>query len=360
MKIVLFSDLHIHAWSEFAAPHPSGMSSRLHACVSVIDDIRAHCLAQGIRHVIFGGDLFHKRGVIHTHAYNEAVAAFERLRASQIDVWAVNGNHDHADKLGTMHALQALATTHTINGIGSRGWEIWHLGNVQVSAFAYCDDRALLMRRLQESLAVKPATKPARRIGIFHHGFKGAAVGPALEYVVKEDLDITEIIPHFDFVFSGHYHAAQLIGGLPNARYIGSPLEHIRGEHAVHGKGFLEFDTIKLAVKLVKLKRPRFVKLDQKQIKARAFDHVAGNYVDVVYRKLPCSEAAFASRYLKQALGVKFIPKQGGRAQPDQRLDIDLSMDTKTLLQKYITYKEGDANLLALGLDLFNQAGEAQ
>ena len=372
MRIVLASDLHVHNWPDFSRSE-GGLPSRLANCVNVLEDIRLYCGTHAIGVVVLGGDIFHKRGVVFTQPYNLVVAVLARMKEDGITVLAVDGNHDHANKTGTIHTLQALEAAGLVACVSVKdGWINWSLETdddaLVVSGFSYCDSRQVFEQRLEESAAdYKRHYKGTQRIGVFHHGFTGARVGTALEYVVKEDVDPGILDGHaFAYIFSGHYHARQTIGGLSHATYIGSPLEHVRGEDG-QDKGFLVYDTSTCAFDLVKLDRPRFVKLTQTMLDTvDPFEWpVSGNYVDVHYEELPVSwEETEKFLWRLGASGVRPVPLASKHAPKTARLAVDPTLDTKTVLTRYVEHRKEDtkgidpAELLRLGLDLFDRAQE--
>ena len=294
MKIALISDIHIHAWREFSTPGSDGVPSRLRDCVSVLTDMLDYCIEQSIGTVIVGGDIFHKRGVLYTQAYNLTLEIMRRFRQAEITVFVVDGNHDHSDKAGQIHAVESLFLAGVAHTITPRfGYENWHVSDdnddsLVITGLSYCDSVATFAERVDAAdQEYRKNYRGEARIIVAHHGFKDARVGSALEYVVKEEIDASTAFAGVerDYLFSGHYHQKQPIAGSKHAMYIGSPLEHTRGDGG-SDKGFLVYDTKKKTVHLVPLKRPRFVQLTQSMIDDRELDIVEGNFVDFLYDSL--------------------------------------------------------------------------
>ena len=241
MKLAIFSDLHVHDWQEHSTDR-----SRLSHGVSVLQRVREYSVKHGIHAVLFGGDLFHKRGVLYTLPYNLVVAELALWREASLPLYANVGNHDAADRLAKVHALSALESAGLLRTVGGDGWATWEIvseqGDAVVSAVAYCAEAGELRRRADAALADRESKLQGEfTIGLFHHGFRGARVGTSLEYVVKEDSDPDEYAKSFDLMLSGHYHAHQEIGTQGNAWYVGSPMEFVRNETSP--KGFLVLDT---------------------------------------------------------------------------------------------------------------------
>jgi len=357
MRIVIFSDLHVHTWQEFSRDD-DGVPSRLRHCLLVLRKVREYCLANDITNVLFGGDLFHKRGVLYTQPYNLVVAELAAWRSFGLKLYANVGNHDAADRLGKVHALQALASADLLKTVGDDGWANWILvddassitkQNIIVTAVAYCPGADELRRRvdaaLEERLFIGDGlgihhTHDWFTVGLFHHGFKGARVGTSLEYTIKEEVDPDEYAKSFDAKFSGHYHAHQEIGSQGNAWYVGSPMEFVRGETSP--KGFLMLDTDRAEIERVDLDLPRFVKLTGGQIGDRDFDvaaHVRGNYVDVVFDELPMPWDKLDSTLRKLgAEGVRACPTRADKLPKSSRLEVDPTAGDRQLLEAYMEH----------------------
>ena len=210
MRLAIFSDLHVHAWAEHSRDD-DGAPSRLRHCVSVLRRVRWHCVEQGITEVLFGGDLFHKRGVLYTQAYNLVVEELAEWKRCGLRLGAGVGNHDLADRAGKVHALQALESAGLLHTVGGDGWANWihHAAqedekDVVVTAIAYCPGAEELRRRTDAALEDRLTSFDMRdgfTVGLFHHGFKGARVGTSLEYMVKEEADPNAYAKSFDVMF---------------------------------------------------------------------------------------------------------------------------------------------------------------
>ena len=368
MRVLLASDLHVHAWTEFATTTAEGLNSRMMDCLRVLDDMIAYTQTHSVGAIVLGGDIFHRRGVIYTSAYNEVL---KRLRGfAGHTVFIVDGNHDHATKIGSIHAVESLALSGSCVGIDpALGWRNLAVNGLVLTGFSYCDSREVLARRVdaaQKEYDEHFSGDP--RIGIFHHGFKGAAVGASLEYVVREDIDVEPLVERFDMLFSGHYHRRQFINNNERAVYIGSPLEHVRGDgHVDHKKGFLVYSSTKMNFKIKSVEAPRFVKLNQWLIETTdeqsMIELVHGNFVDVSYTDLGTDWLTFATQLQDYgARGIKQLPTPVVKAATaGPRLDVDLAMTPTEIMKRYIkhTQTEGDAkDLLRKGLAYYNQAGE--
>jgi DNA repair exonuclease SbcCD nuclease subunit len=373
MKLALLSDTHVHAWQEFAED-VNGISSRLRHCVEVFSDVRSYCEEHGIRLVVHSGDLFHKRGILYTQAYNLVVRELALMQKAGITVLANVGNHDQADRAGAVHCLDALASAGLLTTVGEKGWHnqlifTGELRELIVSMIAYCDSAEEFKRRADECAADSSMPKNQHRILVCHHGFSGARVGSALEYQVREEIQ-TKVLADFpaDAIYSGHYHARQVVGKKTKVTYIGSPMEFVRGDGTGEPKGFLVYDTETNTHEVVPLKRPRFVTLTQEDLADDEFttkelvELVEHNFVDVSYDELPVRWSEMETWLMKHnAEGVKPCPR--ARVSEDKvRLRVDPQADQKTLLEKYLDFadapREDRADLLRVGTDLLQRSEE--
>jgi len=330
-------------------------------CVTVLTEVRAYCVSHGINRVVFCGDLYHKRSPgPPTAAVSQVTAEVCKLRASGIDVFAIHGNHDQANRDGSVHALQPLIDGDLLVGTylaapyrvalgASKGG-----GRVVLAMVPYCADPDTFIRRVNEV-----GTKSHDvRVLIAHHGFRGAAVGSSLEHIVKEPIDGALLRSDWDFVFSGHYHQHQPIDGHPRAYYVGSPLQHQRSDRG-EDKGFLVFDSDDGSIKEVPLDRPMFVTVTQEQwdLSPTEAQLVArGNFVDFV-----CEDAGFLRDNVEDvtalARGVKpvLVPKT---IAAKKRLSISPALDPRKVIRRYTKYKADELEALGLGVDQMRKLGK--
>jgi DNA repair exonuclease SbcCD nuclease subunit len=105
MKILIFSDLHIH-------PHKRS-TDRLDDCIKVLDWIFDTAAARQIKNIVFLGDLFHDRQKIDVLTYQKTFEVFEKhLLNKEINLILLLGNHDiwHYQKLdvSSVNPLRSL------------------------------------------------------------------------------------------------------------------------------------------------------------------------------------------------------------------------------------------------------------
>jgi DNA repair exonuclease SbcCD nuclease subunit len=95
---VILSDLHFHAWSQFATVDKDGVNSRL---LGLTDEVRragAELRKAGGNTMVLSGDIFHTRGSVEPVVFNMVQDVFREQTAAGINVIAIPGNHDLATK----------------------------------------------------------------------------------------------------------------------------------------------------------------------------------------------------------------------------------------------------------------------
>lgn len=332
MKVILFSDLHAHCWTEFSNV-VDGIPDRLLDCISVIDAITSYATKHGIKHVIFGGDLTHVPGSLKTMVMQLLASALRRAKKAGIRVYAAPGNHDYQDRRGSYNTVKIFSEC----GLLTTSRRLLDLGAIELALFPYTDDEDMFKRRVDEF--------PTQRkiLAVFHHGFKGARIGSDLEYVVRNPIGCSQI-PKAWSAFSGHYHTHQTVDSLT---YIGSPLEHTRSDRSDR-KGFIVYDTATQNIKRVPLKSPRFVELSELALLG-PMTEATGNFVDMIVSDTDVAEAstqimAAGARgcFVTEKLPVKTDRKTVRKTRGSDR----------AILESYINERKADARLLDVGLAL--------
>jgi DNA repair exonuclease SbcCD nuclease subunit len=371
-KIIVLSDTHFHPFTEFATFDEHGRNERLVGDVGILDTITAYALEHKIKHVVHGGDLLHKPGMVPTEAYALVAAALRRMRDAGITFIGNDGNHDHADRAGTVHSLQALASGGLAEIVGDctlegspspdEGCRILYTRKTYqqpVVLFSYCEDPKVLLKRVRNvKKAMGDGTTEA--LAIFHHGFKGARVGTLLEKVIREPVEGGELEGIFARILSGHFHTAQPILGLTNGSYIGSPQEHTRSDIELlsQPKGFIVYDFQNNSFERVPVNRPRFTKVTSAHAPTL---EVKGNYVDMTYHQGEDSERLRKELLEAGAAGVRTLrlPTKESIEQDGERMRIRASASPQRALSKHVKRAAPKAErkeLLTAGMELLQEA----
>ena len=369
-KLLAFSDVHAHPFpygAGFASfqGYMGNHNSRLVSTVEAIKHVGEVADAQGIRYVLFGGDLFHTRQSVKTAALNMVAYAIRRYFSDrEINLIMIPGNHDYADRVGHVHSLQVLAQLPFVHVLDGDPLSHFVTKDLVVSGAPYSDDMHETKKRLDIAAEVSRGhrkTNPDRpTILLGHCGIQGGKVGS--DYVLVSDMDIKSTdIPFdaFDLCLFGHYHQHQTID--KNAYYIGALTEHNWSDTG--GKrGYLTIDTgavptmsggcISLA--RTETDAPKFVTCKSKKDleKARSVDFVT-YYTD----KTLTSEQQAELRELSKTDTFEIKP-----VKTDEEKTIELAIDNldpTTALEPWVKAHGGDLDekkLLKMGKDLFGKA----
>ncbi len=348
-KVLFFSDLHAHNWTQFSRTLPGGRNSRLQAILDVVDYIADYCVTHEITHCFMLGDVFHSRTKIDVDVYSATWAAFKRLSESVKHLFVLRGNHDSYDVEGSKHSLKSFSDF--ANVIDSP--ELTTVDGITFAAIPYTKD----MDRWKTFASM---TSSKTDFFLFHQGVSTGLVG-AFNITIKAEVDI-EDLPYkkADYCLGGHYHKHQFM--LPNVAFIGSPLQHTFGERG-EVKGFMVFEKDALSAwghKFIEIKGlPKF----RQFTKIEEMDHAlaAGFKVEDNYVQLRCS-AADASRVIEEypTINVDVLPSK--KPKKEVWIDREIVGDDKKLLAEYISRNKRKTEiqkldpeaLFHIGLSLFS------
>lgn len=321
-KVIVFSDLHLHNYRDFAHTLDNGRNSRLQRGLDVLSSIRKYAKAHDIRDVLFGGDLLHKKGIIPVPLYHALYEEVERYNDDLLHLVLLVGNHDQASADGTTHSVAALGRVAQV--IDTPRLISLSDNQTTVRCVPYMDDQEEFLRAITDSVKAN--------LLLAHGAINGAVTGP-VEYQPDHPLNPDDLPDYYDFMFFGHYHKRQQMR--PKCWFIGSPMQHSRGEREEHDKGFLVYDTDTRKFKNVPLGMPEFKSfvfaLHQPQK-----DEVEGHYIDVEVDPDTYNLDEVRAGLIKMgAEAVNIVPVTKEK-KTKQRLDVDLSMDLRSLVKKYV------------------------
>lgn len=189
------ADLHFHQWSAFSEPVKPGIGSRLQSIADELVRAAEMVKSQGGGRLYVAGDIFHVRGSIQTEVMNVAYLAFAEVSNMGVEVRAIFGNHDIADRVGTW-AGNAVST------LGMAGVECVsgprHFADDNVLMIPWVDS----VKELRQILSKYGQTHYAGCDVIIHAPLNGVLRGippTGLEPSQLEKLG-------FNRIFCGHYH----------------------------------------------------------------------------------------------------------------------------------------------------------
>lgn len=219
MKIMLWSDLHLHRWKPFSTITNNGMNSRLIDGIEVIYELNQICLEEEIEYRLFLGDLFHKRDEVYVPAVLMALDAFWRGKLlCGVEDYLLVGNHDQALNIefnvlglfkGVCNVIEGPGAFHSIKDTG-----------VSFTAHPWNDDR---MKWRENYIDIMEHLDRVPSFSITHYDFKdvsyrGLTIGEgAATSLLRTDIP----------TYSGHYHD---YGDYGKLIYVGSPMQHNLGD----------------------------------------------------------------------------------------------------------------------------------
>lgn len=238
MKILIFSDLHIH-------PHKKS-NDRLNHCLEALEWVFDTATKHNINNIVFAGDLFHDRQKIEVYTYQKTFEIFEKYLLndeSKLKIYLLLGNHDlwHLSKttISSVKPLRAMpnviivdkpSTLKLTDGTDS----------FDCSFLPYTHDPI--------SDLINLSNKSNYRVLFGHLAIDGAILnklaGTQAEIELELDGDMVKvdqtIFKNWHQVFLGHYHSPQQLS--ENVEYIGSTLQLTFAE-AFDDKHLIIFDT---------------------------------------------------------------------------------------------------------------------
>jgi DNA repair exonuclease SbcCD nuclease subunit len=358
-ELLIFSDLHAHNFkygSKRVGYRDCGMyNSRLLDTLGVLDEIKDYALAHGIKTILFGGDLFHRRQVYHTDVFNMVFQKIKEMSDEGLGFLMIPGNHDYADRVGLVHALQpfeALADVWVSPLVLPR----MITDECTVLCVPYTPDLDTARANLKFVGRLADDTD-GPTILLAHLGMQGARVGS--DYILVSDGDVTvKDVPHESFTacFFGHYHQHQQLFG--NGWYIGATHEQNWGDSGGL-RGFLHARVFpnKVDFKHIVTDAPRFITVDGEGDITRDKDFLR-MYVDTTSRSV--------IRRIQQQLGrkdIEVIPRldkeetvltlEASQLEPEPAMQAWVKANPPEGIDSTLMLEEGTAILRkALGGDL--------
>jgi DNA repair protein SbcD/Mre11 len=333
IKLLHLADLHIGVENYGRVDPVTGLHTRLLDYLARLDEAIDVGLAEGVDAVIIAGDVYKSRTPNPTHQ-REFARRIHRLRAAELPVLILTGNHDVSPAAGRAHAVEIFDTL-ALDGVVIADRPRTHVletraGPLQVIALPWVTRHNLLTReelRLASILEVE--TMLVDRIDRFlsqaaedldpdvpavltvHGTIAGATLGSEQSIMLGRDMVLPKSVvslPGVDYVALGHIHKHQTLGEHPPVVYPGS-IERIDFGEEREDKGCVLVELAKGAA------RWRFHKLA-----ARPFVTVAVDVRDVPDPQARV-EAALAKRSLRDAVvrvRIEARPEQAGLVRTEE------------------------------------------
>lgn len=271
MKILIWSDIHLHNWP-YGSTLVDGVNSRLLAGRKVMHQIADFVSTESIDHIVFGGDLFHTHGIIDSNVLKVAYEGIDEImRADRtVAMDMLVGNHDTATKDLSTHSLHWLESIPSVRVIDKPTHTAFY--DAPFSFLPYTEDEAVLKKFFAD----------ANEYCFMHQGM--VDVPMASGFVINEIMNYEMIPDHVKHIFTGHYHPFRIVG--EKATNIGSVMQHTWADMG-DMRGFLVFDTDTGLIKQVNTHAPEFRTVDMGGCASLGANfgppsHYTGNYVRVI------------------------------------------------------------------------------
>jgi DNA repair exonuclease SbcCD nuclease subunit len=253
-----------------------------------------------------------------------------------ISVYIVAGNHDQANKAGTITSLDAFSNTANV-----------------YKDYAVVGDMAFIPFRESKAEMVEmfnQAAKDKAKHIFAHAAVNGAFIGDA-EYCPKEQLEVSDVKPErFKQVWLGHYHRAQMLA--PNMMYCGNPCAMSFEDS--DEKGFWGVDTSAKDPVFVTSNSPKFIQLTAKT--QSELKTVIKSLNNLDYFKLKIAEGLKYDSFGANVL-VEMIPSAKEEAPRIQNIG---KLSRNDILCKYVETKSLTVEDLRFGQSILRKAMKSQ
>jgi DNA repair exonuclease SbcCD nuclease subunit len=325
MKILIFSDLHLHnhVYGADLVTRPGfdliNVNSRLVDGRSVMEQIAVYIEENPVDEVVFCGDLFHTHGKLDAGVLRVAYQGWERITRAHnkpCHTYAIVGNHDTADKTLHTHALHWLESL-GVNVIDEPCHNGFNGLPRKLSFLPYTEDVEVIKQFFAD--ADKKANGAIYKghaggtVCFMHSGIDGV---PMKSGFVPGSAFNTDMIPKgVQHVFSGHYHPHMYV--THKATVVGTPLQ-LNWADEGDERGFIVYDTDDDVQVFHPIDAPKFVTLDYNLYNPTRLSDVHGNFVRITNYHTPQQEEIREEITGAGARSVEFVVKleQVDRLQP--------------------------------------------
>lgn len=334
MKLLIFSDLHLHNHAPFAEPAWSGINSRGRECIQVLYRLEDVVRDDGVDAVLFCGDFWDFRGYLWVPLFDMAYRALTRI-ASRVPFVMISGNHDLATS--DRHGISGIDAFRNIPGVRVLVPPFGkNLGGVMV--YGMGADKTMLDL---EHISSSPNNL---NILMLHETIKGVKMTD--QYSAPLGLSPIELGRFMDRkdihrCFLGDIHLRQ--DPMPNVHYVGCCLQKSFSDSG-QDKGFTLYDTDEDTLTFISSRAPKFYVTKKMPLEENK------NY----WRVTPDSYPEYKAEKFRKAKNVQLIPPV---KEHKKRSNIDLTTNSERRLKEYVHIMEPDVGkherLLDFGKSFF-------
>jgi exonuclease SbcD len=268
VKILHFADLHIGVENYSRLDPATGLSTRLLDFLKAFDELVDCALAEKVDLVLFAGDAYKSREPSQTQQ-REFARRIRRLRAADIPVFLLIGNHDLPNAVSRANALEIFHTLELEGVYVAPRLSAYRIptraGDLQIVAVPWPNQSALLARDQYKNLTIDQIDRTIEELLTASIASLGEAQDPSLPTILTAHIALSEskvksgsekwmtvghfpaLLPSslradlFDYVALGHHHVYQRLGDHPPIVYPGS-LQRVDFGEERDPKGFVLLD----------------------------------------------------------------------------------------------------------------------
>jgi len=361
MKILIFSDIHIH-------PHKRS-AERLDHCIEVLDWVFKTAIEKEINNIVFLGDLFHDRQKIDVPTYQKTFEVLEKhLCSNDLNLTLLLGNHDlwHYQKLdvSSVNPLRKLPGVRIVNSPDVV--KISEQNDCFFFAFLpYTHDPIEDLKKVEQEWHKSVMTDQKKVLG-GHISVDGAVWNvkhnTVSDVTIEHDGDMVRVGPgifeNWDKVFLGHYHAEQKLD--EKVEYVGSPLQLSFGE-AFQKKHIVVLDTQTLKTEYIENEfSPKHFILKEDEIEGK---DLQGHFVrleveDIASREMSDIRQSLVENSKVSSLEIKQIHRKEDHVVKDAKA---ILYKEEEMLQKYVEQAGADNLdkdlLIKIGASICSESG---
>lgn len=324
-KFLFCTDQHIHIFNDFAKPDKEFGTDRLREQIEALDKVFSIARKHEAT-VVFGGDLFHKRGSVRVEVFNRV---FEVMaRNSDIEVYILRGNHDsinnNLDSESSITPLGVLPNVHVQDQLSARAIKDTYF------VFVPYGDETEDMKQFIQDRSVD--VEQNKKVLVAHIGVDGASQGRH-SHRLSGAFGYGDLNPeYFDFILLGHYHKRQIIGDDPNHFYGGSYMQHNFGDEGQE-KGVHIIDTDTTTTEFISLDTTNFLTIKGSSVPENLDEVMEKSYVRFLGNT---QELKMIERMQEQGVDIGGMRVELQRNYDQEaRLGLDASMSESDIVKAY-------------------------
>jgi DNA repair exonuclease SbcCD ATPase subunit len=243
MRILIFTDLHLHLWRKFGLDLRTGLPRRLVEQLAVMDKVGNIILEKKVDMAAFVGDLLHKVGEVPVEVTN---FAHDKIKKWGIPVYFVPGNHDIVNREDPKWYESSVHFFQQNYWFQTPGPAILVKNSVKILGIGFGD----YAKYEKDGEEIK-----GYDLVFIHDTPAGAMIGG---YKMDTGVDWKKLAKNNKWVFFGHVHYGQKLSY--NCIVVGSLMDLDFGD--LGDKGVYIYDSETDKVEFVPVESPRFITVD--------------------------------------------------------------------------------------------------